>query len=289
LLEQRLGRELRQNIAILNYGHSGYGVLQMFDLAAVKVQEHRPDLMIFAFLTDDLTRSRWWAKTIALDGFARPLLSASKDSFEPRSAADTHLINPAVDASWCRHALHGSQDSLLQDLNKQYSSIKASTLRARGITPFSLTHLYLLNRVLTGTPSQEAMLGIPRVTFDDFAADARLAREIDELNASGIPYLLVHLPLQRELLDRKMYASKQDQALLRSLERLTRRNVTFLHDILGSEQLPEKMDLLPYDTHPNFAGLDLYARLITRLLEGRLKESRLTFSSRLPDTASARH
>jgi len=53
VLEARLGKKVH----VVNFGRDGYGILQMFDLAATKIVEWKPDLVLFTFITDDLSRA----------------------------------------------------------------------------------------------------------------------------------------------------------------------------------------------------------------------------------------
>lgn len=263
LLQERLTELINKKISVLNYARGTYGVLQMFDLAAAKIKEHEPDLVIFAFITADLTRNRWWTKTAYIDGYTRPLLSPRKDLFDLRSASDEYLVNPSVSLGWCLRSLNNSSaNPILKSLNHQYAQIRASTFRARGIAPLSLTQLYLINRVLSGSPSKRILPIIPQIEFDNFASDNQLKGEVEEINASKVPYLLVHLPLMAEFKDSKMHANKQEASLLFSLEKLTGQRVGFIYEDIAKEELPDKIDLLPYDSHPNFTGLKLYAQLI---------------------------
>ena len=55
-LEELLG----VNVEVVNFSRDGYGILQMFDLAADVIDVWEPDLTVFAFITNDLARVRTW-------------------------------------------------------------------------------------------------------------------------------------------------------------------------------------------------------------------------------------
>jgi len=67
-LQDILEERLKKSVHVVNFARDGYGILQMFDLAAVKVPEWRPDIVIIAFITDDFTRDRFWRMITVLDG-----------------------------------------------------------------------------------------------------------------------------------------------------------------------------------------------------------------------------
>ena len=73
ILQDRLTERLHRKVNVVNFGRDGYSLLQMFDLAAAKVPEWKPDLAIIAFITDDLARARFWRTAIEIDGQERVL------------------------------------------------------------------------------------------------------------------------------------------------------------------------------------------------------------------------
>ncbi|OAD22436.1 Lipase, GDSL domain protein [Candidatus Thiomargarita nelsonii] len=112
LLQENLAKILDVNVSVLNYGRGGYGVLQMFDLAEAKIKEHQPDLVIFAFINDDLTRGRWWTKTVNIGGYTRSLCSSNKEDFNLKIASDMYyIVNPSVDLAWCQKSLGSSESN----------------------------------------------------------------------------------------------------------------------------------------------------------------------------------
>jgi hypothetical protein len=102
LLEVQLGR----SVHVVNFGRDGYGVLQMFDLAAAKVPEWKPDLAVIAFITDDLHRARFWRLKIVRNGRERLIPALSPDPNPAwNTATDLYVMNSKASREWCQQVL----------------------------------------------------------------------------------------------------------------------------------------------------------------------------------------
>lgn len=286
LLQTRLRTQLGADVAVLNHGRGGYGVLQMVDLAAKVLPELRPDLAIIAFISDDVTRARWWTRTVEAGGVVRPLLSPSPTDFSLAVAADEYLVNRAITPEWAAraHAAPEQAEPLLGELIAQYLGLKRSFMAARGLretrrSAWTLTEAFLWNRVTTGLPFADDIVSIPRVTFTDLGDDPRFAANLAALRALGVPLLFVHLPAKHELVAKapdwaratSVGGAAKVQKLVASLERLAGQPVVLLEgDVAEGVTIPEKIDLLPHNGHPNLAGLALYAELVAKVVAPRL-------------------
>ncbi len=271
LLEDILSKTLNINVRVLNYGRGTYGILQMFDLASDKVLEHNPHLLIFAFVSDDLTRNRWWTKPLLIEGYERPLLSPSKIDFDLSIASDEYLVNPLVDLQWCKNSMVNSgPNRILDNVVEQYNKIRKSTFKTRGIhenSIFSVNHSYLYNRLMLRHPfSSQSRPTIPRVDFDDFAKDKQLLNKIQNIKETNTLYIMFHLPQQSDIESSQIKLTKRQELLLNSLQAITSNQVVFLHNNLDKNTVPNKIDLLPHDGHPNYDGLKLYAETIGNYL-----------------------
>ena len=269
LLALRLEEATGSSVGVLNYGTGGYGVLQMFDLAAAVVRDHEPDLVIFALITDDLTRPRWWAQTVVADGITHPLTFADPDTTDPKRGREGYLVHPDADLAWCRRNLDGRRDKVLDELGRRYNQAAKAFRAARGLSPHrptSLNQSYLLTRLLRGYPWKKAAPVVPRLTFDDYAHDSRFAASVKSLDEGAVPYELVHLPVQAEVEAGSLLANPNQASLLASLERITHRRVVRLHERLRGRTVPPILDLRPHDAHPNRGALELYADLIAEVV-----------------------
>src|SRR4029077_6006550 len=162
-----------------NFGRDGYGILQMFDLAADKIAEYKPDVVIFAFITDDLTRDRFWRTVGVFDGERRVLTTIDpRPNPELALATDTQLINPEGSADACGKALNDPTFSahLEREFTKQYKRAKQ---RGEVSRPSILnTSSYLYSRLRYGDPfflhHQQKRPSInPRHQLHDFMDDRR--------------------------------------------------------------------------------------------------------------------
>jgi lysophospholipase L1-like esterase len=268
LLQENLINELDINVGVLNYGRGGYGILQMFDLAEAKIKQHQPDLVIFAFITDDLTRARLWFKTIKVDGYTRILVSPEKGNFHHKFTLSPIVVNTSANLAWCKKSLKDHKSNpILEQLNKQYAEVKWSVDKVHGLTEdnlFSVSNFYLFNRIKYGSafaPLPNTRFGIPQLTINDFASDKQLISRINRIKHSKIPYLVFHIPVKKELEELKMQTNQQGALLLASLKKLIDKKIIFL---LKDIKQQEPLELYTYDSiHPNFSGLRLYADLIT--------------------------
>ena len=81
---------------------------------------------------------------------------------------------------------------------------------------------------------------------------------------SGTHLLLVYLPMMQELKSRKVIASHRDLLLMHSMEGMLHTRFRLVQQQYDGE-LPAKIDLQPYDWHPNRRGLELYAAMVARM------------------------
>lgn len=277
MLQQHLERQLRKKVRVMNFGRDGYGILQMFDLAADKIAEYKPDVVIFAFITDDLTRDRFWRTVGVFDGERRVLTTIdARPNPDLALAVDTQLIDAEASADACGKALNDPafRAHLERKFIKQY---KRAKLRGEIFRPSILTtSSYLYSRLRYGDPfflhyQQKRPSVNPRHQLHDFMDDPRFAENITKINAMEVPYLVIHLAIYNEIRDNQEYIfgqPAQQSDLLASLAKATRRTI---HPTLGSVPLPAGdlsiINSSQDDYHPSLRGMEFYADLMVRTLE----------------------
>ncbi len=280
ILESELTDRIGQSVGVLNFARGGYGVTQMLTLAAEKVPQHTPDLVIIAAIGDDFSRARWWHKTVEWNGYTRWMMSSRPDIFlDTPYAKDTGIVNPAATQAWAERMLAGAgtaeDDAVLDAVLQQYSLLRKQNDRIRGtFNPFSLTTSYLYTQLSRGT-AIENRSALPRLEWDDYAADETLVPDIQLLRNSPCPILLVFLPEKQEIVQAEVLTTDQNHNLMRSLERLMNNQFVLLQKETDLEA-PEKMDLKPYDVHPNISGLTWYAQAIAPFAESLLSKKAAT-------------
>ena len=276
LLEERLGR----SVHVVNFGRDGYGLLQMFDLAAAKVREWKPDLFVVAFISDDLTRDRFWRTKTTLDGSDRIMVSLKPEP-EPdwTTGADLYVMNSKATREWCR-SLHESQaedDRVVSELEETVRQGRRVSRRLASV--FSVTQSYAFDHIWHGDPFHTSMERIlparnPRHRLDRFHEDERTVLNVKALKDTNVPYMLVHLANYNELKAGKEYRGRRSRlkrrmALIESLEELTSKTVnrTTDHVDLPVDNLKSLVKDPPKNIHPNRRGAKFYANMIVTALD----------------------
>ncbi len=271
VLQERLTRRLGREAHVVNFARDGYGVLQMFDLAAAKIPEWKPDLVVFSFITNDLERIRFWRTVTKVNGRWRYLVSprATPDP-DPLISYDTALYHPDATAAWCRSRKgRTGADRVLRDVEAVYQR-GVSVGERRAANAFTLRHSYVLARLRRGDPfaGVPGMFSFPQVPYDDYADDARFVKSVRAVESTGVPYALVHLAFYPELKAGREYITNYREArLLASLARLTEKEIleTRGHIRLPIED-PERLIQSPSNYHPSRAGLELYADAVAEIV-----------------------
>ena len=265
ILEDTLNEQLDVSVGVLNYARGGYGLIQMLALAAEKVPEHTPDLIVIAAIGGDFKRARCWDKVFYIDGERRWIKSSRSDVFDDyRFAIDMILIDNRATNDWCGRLLEDNSPSardrrVLANLNSRFARLRAEVYAVRrGLDLFSLDRSYLFSRVRNGYPYPYRPQIIPNVPFDDFSEDEGTVLAVDKLKRSEIPIALIYLPLKDEIVEKRCLANDKARRLMRSLEEMLEQSFVHL-EAKQTRKMPEKIDLRPFDGHPNFDGLRWYA------------------------------
>jgi hypothetical protein len=269
LLERHLEKVLAKKVAVLNYGRAGYGVLQMLDLAAEKIPELHPDVAVIAPIGDDFSRARWWSKEVAKDGMTRWMLSSRKDNFDDyHFAVDQVLVVPEATREWCeRQLVHDDfTEPVLSKANMQFAKISEEVEGVRKAVPLlSWDHSFLYRRLSTGSPYLFPDGNMPRVAMSDLRDDRRAVDDIRRIRMAGTRLILIYVPTMEELKSRTVLASHQDRVLMDSMQALLGTKFRLVQQEYNGG-LPAKIDLRPYDWHPNRRGLEFYAAAIARII-----------------------
>ena len=270
LLQEKLDARFPGKFGVVNCGRNMYGILQMFDLAAVKVKELQPDLVVVAFITDDLRRYRFWMTADSIQGEKRVIKKLTpRETAGTDPGMDSFLVHPSITKPWCESMMKSrrADDPILKGMNDQYRRIMMEG-RYRDVF-FTGSASLVFNRIIYG----DAFHGLfrhlrePALEARAYRGDSRFREQIAYLNASQVPYQLVHLPTYRDLREGKYVLDNLEKEILQYLRELTGRKIINLleYTVDPGEQM-ERLYMLPHDGHPSRQGLEFFADAVFNLL-----------------------
>lgn len=249
-------------VALLNYGRDGYGMLQMVHMAAAQARQYRPDLILVAFIGDDLHRGRFW-RTVVDGGTGQRLLVTTEPvpQPDPQRASEACLIDARVSAEWCERLVagHETNDPLFQSASRTLAQ------RRREQHPFYACFFrtsFLANKLRWGDPYRDLYRPTrnPRFPGWSLAEDAQFRDDIEFLNRYEGRVLFMHLPMLPEMQSGNYQLDPQDESLLASLRETCRRPIVSLLECRS--QLTSEIEshfLRPDGTHPSPIGARFYA------------------------------
>lgn len=273
LLQDELEAKLNQDVNVVNFGRGAYGVMQMFDLARAKVDELKPDLVIFAFITSDLVRARFWRTVNFINGEKRDfVMTEPSEEADLRRSIDSTIINSMITRKWCEDMLIAldKDDPLLKALNEKF--IQRKREHYDPVEFNSLSTSFIFNRIAYNDPFRGFIPSlIPRFYESSYAADSRFIENVNHLNQSNIPYYIIHLPTYEDIKAGKYQLDEQAQSLFESFQELTGKQIiNFIEfapdsDSNNFEDLDE-LFMSPYDRHPSLQGIRFYAEVVSEIL-----------------------
>lgn len=273
LLQDVLEARLHQDVNVMNFGRGAYGILQMFDLARAKVEELKPDLVIFAFITSDLVRARFWRTVNFTNGEKRDFVMAEpSEEADLKKFIDATVVNAMITREWCEHMLVAldNDDALLKALNEEFIQRKREHY---DLVEFnSLSTSFIFNRIVYNDPFRSFTPSlIPRFPENSYTADSRFIENVNHINQSNTPYYIIHLPTYEDLKAGEYELGEQEQSLFESFQEVTGKQIiNFIeyapsHDSNNLEDL-EKLFMSPYDRHPSLQGIRFYAEVVSKIL-----------------------
>ncbi|MDA1014573.1 MAG: SGNH/GDSL hydrolase family protein [Planctomycetota bacterium] len=273
VVEAELSRQISKRIRVVNYGRDAYGILQMFDLAASRATQDQPDLVVFAFISDDLNRDRSWTIRSDRNAEQRVFSTDSPDQSE-HSTGNSRIPNGVYDAGiteqWARAIVRTQtmDDELLLSLNERYQRLLDSN--PLPIDYWSLGRSFLFHRLRNRDPffGIPGVSANPRFQADDFDGDARFMAAVKTLRSLDCPITLIHLPQFEELEAGRYLLTAQQQSLLESLKVHVGVDPINLLDRRPTKDLGS-LFLLPHDRHPSAAGHRYYGESISVILGER--------------------
>ena len=273
LLRSELGSRIEGTVSVISRARSGHGLLQMIDVAARACTAGDFDVVVVAFISDDLNRSRFWQQTRVVQNESR--LETRLDRTGSGWLSLSEFYDSRIDANWCRRVVEGEGggegggggDKLIAELVSRFELRKRDN--PRRIDYASVSSSFLYNRLVYGDPffGIEGIAAVPRFSWRDFGRDPGMVRGLEALRKLESTVVLVQLPQYEEMVAGAYLMTSQQRSLLLSLEQLAGSSVVGLIERGGIPGEPKSLYLLPVDQHPSRAGLTWYAESVAGVVE----------------------
>ncbi len=274
-LQDYLSERTNKTVHVVNFGRDGIGLLQMVDLARAKVKQWKPDLIVFSFITDDLTRDRFFRTPIVHNGRERVITTRDPRPTPPiSSGSDTAIVHSDASKEWCEEmqARGGPvDDPVLREMEEVVIDAQA---RSSGKPDFwAIDRSFVWDRLVHNNPFYTTYKTVaptqnPRIDYNSYSVDPRFVEGVNTLKQSGVPIALTHLSIYHELaVGQVMIGNDQQHRLLNSLADLFGEPVLFSADYgdISQEQIAD-IKRSTEDTHPSDFGMKYYADAIANLL-----------------------
>lgn len=286
-LNKAFGAIDANKVSVRNLARDGYGLLQMFDLAAVKIAELKPTLVVFAFTSQAISRDRSWRVKVGKGDNVR-LLATIENSANPhfRNSTDMVILVPAANKKWCQEMVSKSPEAQRKDpvLTKALAKtayirqVNGQLLKANiwDMTSSYIYHFAIHQNPFFGQQHRELSPTNPIVKYASFKNDSQFLQSLAKVQAQGIPFVLVHLPLGVSIRNHQEFLlNEQGQSLKNSLEEVTKHKILPLRPYLGiKDESAIKLCMKSDDCHPSRFAIHIYAKSIAQILLPLLKKDR---------------
>jgi hypothetical protein len=250
------------SVADLNFARGAYGLTHMITIAAAQAQALRPDAVIIQFILDDLTRGWWYTKEfVDAAGNHRALLAPTiADVNDPARSNDEYIVDPRGTYEWCRDRLaKGGTDDILEHGFERYRVLQREKRSFFRPELYEKLIMRLTHREFFSTPS------LPRVyTPEAMRRDPRYADGVKALRQSGIPILLVNLPVEWRRL------SRDQAAILAAIEEDLGVKTIWLDEYVTKDK-DFKWTLEPLENHPSYDGIREYGKAVAAVVMERIE------------------
>jgi hypothetical protein len=295
IMQAKLQDLLHKKVALLNYARDGYALPQILEKAAIEAAARKPDLVVVAFTTTTLGRSKTWRSVGDIGGYPTTLVAATPNVVdEPVLGWPLgNVVDSKVTSEWCssmsvavqnRYEAALRTDRVTNDLIARYNVLSAfmgGSLPKR-VRWSELRRSFLLDWVRHGDPLYLKQSAVDRPAIagfssDDFATDQSFAQSVARLRASKIRVLLLHVPLYPEIKDHKAWVASlsglEPGRVDRLAQSLARSFDQPIVDMLDYAEYPVE-DPLRYVNNPadfqlTAAGLEFYGDVAAKALAAK--------------------
>lgn len=273
LLQDSLSGKYKKRVQITNYARDGMGVLQMIDFAADQVSSGlQPDLIIIAFITDDLDRQRFWRVRKNQNGRDNVFTTLNREGKMLQGLhVKTTYINSLAKREWCERIKENKNkdDEILKAVKQDFSAIMQNDFRhfGRVVDLFTLNHSYVWNVLVYNDPFNESTFNkFSKISIKNFTQDSLFVKNVEILKKSGVPIVLLHLPQIEEIKLQKYQFSFMQKKIYENLLENSKFPVINIIN-LDKKIVPETLFMLPEDRHPSMRGLNFFSINVEKALE----------------------
>lgn len=219
VLTRQLSRNLKRNVHVLNFSRDATGILSYLDIAAAKVPELKPDIVLMLTNVTALIYKRHWRKVLPDGTGGRQLYFMLTPDADPNDRLNAfpqgQLVNDAVTDEWCSRMKIAKDKSDNKTL--KYDPIVKTLLaqqhrrRSENLVPevntdsFKRTDISFVKNLLKfkdpfhGVERFMAKTPYSPLALNKYSEDPSFLDVIDKLKASGVPLLPIHLPTLPEM------------------------------------------------------------------------------------------
>lgn len=293
LLEEVIEDEMEFDAAVLNISRDATGVLTSFDIAAHRLEELKPDLVLFVGNGTSLGYQRHWRFLPKVtNGFRQ--LAYSLDPHPDIDNKERVVLNPyivadRIDEEWCNRqnelASKGVESELDRQMIDDLIAVRSQIVTEQKLPLFvvdftSLRTSFVFNFAAHGDPFHNMEVFKPKtvhgsVDYDDYREDPRFLKALKTVEGTGIPYLLIYIPILSEMragpggeIDYVLTGhgvAKRGRSLEKSLVSLTGKDFFHLYSVYSDELKANPLALVrsEKDNHPSSRGVHAMAEALS--------------------------
>lgn len=300
LLQQHLSERLDKRVSIINFSRDSTGLLTVFDIAREKLEELKPDLLLFVFNGTMLAYQRHWRILAPVAPGYRHLVLSLDPVPEIRNPDRVvlmpQIVSDRVDMAWCDRLKEASQrgdEGMLRNdpIVKELISARQRLQRDMNRPIFDVDHWtlkrsYVFNFLSRGDPYHEIQVFKERTVYGphaywSFGEDDQWVKAVSYIKESGVPFLLAHVPTLPEMVEgqppgtfvfgRAGVPIDRGASLAESVEELTGQEIIHLYDYYEDQfkEDPVKLVTSERNWHPSPYGTLAMSRALEALLLDR--------------------
>jgi peptidoglycan/LPS O-acetylase OafA/YrhL len=265
VLQRELSARTGKSVYAMNSGRDGQGLVQIMDVAAASAPALKPDIIILAYATGNMTTRRIWRQVTTIDGEPRILTTTEPGPPDLLRSMDARVLAPEATPEWCaaRRADNATASRIIERYLKEREPEES-------FSALTLTHTFLLNRYLYNDPFKSAAHRSAarhfKYTPEEVSVDARLSRSLDILKRAGAQIMLLHTPYLPEIKSRSYPVTDVERAFLEAFLKKTGLKSETMLDTMPPVADPTTLADSADNLHPSRLGMDFYAKATADLL-----------------------